>query len=515
MYNRMVAMTYTAEWIDISQHVGFKVQKVFLIALLLSEFFSSFATADTLRDIYELALKNDAKLRAAEASYKANIETEQQAKSRLLPQVQGDANYGRRKVDSDAQSITGFTGTFPNFVGQTGSVNTRTNTTNSGWGVSLSQPLFDLPAWFSFKSGRLTSKQAEAQFAADQQDLIIRVADAYFTVLRQWDNLQVARSEELADKRQLDQAQQRFDVGLIAITDVHEARAAYDASVAQRLGDEGDLATAYETLSTFTGQIHENLWPLNKDFPVSEPSPSDRGEWVKFALANNSSLHAAFYAMEAAQENAAAKRYEHAPKLSGNLSYEKDRVDGTQTTTPASLFNFPPDSDSATKMAILKLTVPIYSGGYTSSAQRQAYEQYNAALERRIDTERTVVQGTRARHIAASTDVQRVKARSQSIVSAQSALDATSAGYEVGTRNIVDVLQTQRTFYSAQRDYANARYDYVLDMLKLKQQAGTLTPRDINDLNEWLVEPNNSLKTQEGQLPFGQRNDFARPVEGH
>jgi len=448
---------------------------------------SQLAAADTLRDIYELALKNDAKLRTAEATYKANSETEQQAKSRLLPQVQGDANYGRRKVDSDAQSITGFSG--PTFTPQIGNVNTRTNTTDSGWGVTLSQQIFDLPAWFSFKSGKLTSQQASAQFAADQQDLIVRVADAYFTVLRQWDNLQVARSEEFADKRQLEQAQQRFDVGLIAITDVHEARAAYDASVAQRLTDEGDLAAAYETLSTFTGQFHENLWPLNKEFPVTDPSPSDRGEWVKFALANNSSLKAAFYAMEAAQENASAKRYEHAPKLSGNLSYEKNRVEGTQETTPTSLFSFPPDSESTTKMAMLKLTVPLYSGGYTSSAQRQAYEQYNAALERRIDTERSIIQGTRARHIAATTDVQRIKARSQSIISAQSALDATGAGYEVGTRNIVDVLQTQRTFYSAQRDYANARYDYVLDMLKLKQQAGTLTPQDINDLNEWLVPP--------------------------
>jgi len=270
---------------------------------------------------------------------------------------------------------------------------------------------------------------------------------------------------------------------------VHEARAAYDASFAQRLADEGNLAVAYELLAVLTGQSHDNLWPLSKDFPVIDPAPIDRAEWVKFSLENNWSLKAAFYAMEAAQDNATAKRYEHAPRLSGNLSYEKTRVDGTQETTPASLFSFPPDSDATTKMAMLKLTVPIYSGGYTSSAQRQAYEQYNVALERRIETERNIVQSTRARHIAATTDVQRVQARGQSIISAQSALDATRAGYEVGTRNIVDVLQTQRTFFSSQRDFADARYDYVIDMMKLKQQAGTLSPKDINDLNEWLVAP--------------------------
>ena len=448
----------------------------------------SAADADTLRDIYELAAKNDAKLKVAEATYKANLETEQQAKAHLLPQINGDANYGRNKRDQNSKSITDFAVT-PTFTPVIGNVSTQTNTTNSGWGVNLTQTLFDLPAWFSFKSGREISQQAQAQFGADQQDLIVRVADAYFTVLRQWDNVQVALAEERADKRQLDQAQQRFQVGLIAITDVQEAQAAFDAGYASRLTEEGSLATAYEMLSTLTGQTHANLWLLNKDFPASEPAPSDRAEWVQFALNNNYLLKAARFGMDAAQENASAKRLEHAPKLSGSLSYQKDRIDGTQDTNPQSLFDFPPDANTTTKAAVLHLTVPLYSGGYTSSAQRQAAEQYNAALERRIDTERTVIQTARARHIAANTDVQRTKARAQSIISAQSALDATNAGYEVGTRNIVDVLQAQRVFFSAQRDYANARYDYVLDMLRLKQVAGTLNPQDIYDLDHWLVAP--------------------------
>ncbi|HEY3698959.1 MAG TPA: TolC family protein, partial [Spongiibacteraceae bacterium] len=216
---------------------------------LISLFVNTGACADTLRDIYELALKNDAKLKTAEATYKANIETEQQAKSRLLPQINGDASYGRNKRDQDNVSITNFDPVTQNFL--TGNVNTKTSITDKAWGVSLNQTLFDLPAWFAFKSGRVLSQQAQAQFSADQQDLIVRVADAYFTVLRQWDNLQVALAEERADKRQLDQAQQRFEVGLIAITDVQEARAASDASYAARLTDEGALATAYETLSIF------------------------------------------------------------------------------------------------------------------------------------------------------------------------------------------------------------------------------------------------------------------------
>lgn len=452
-------------------------------ALFSGLIIGTYAHADTLRDIYELAAKNDAKLKAAEATYKANIETEQQAKSRLLPQVSGEASYGKIDREQDSQGLTSIAP--PAFR----TVNSQTDTTNKSWNVSLTQPLIDLPSWFSFKSGRFISEQAKAQFSADQQDLIVRVAEAYFTVLRQWDNLQVALAEERADKRQLDQAQQRFDVGLVAITDVHEARAAYDASYASRLSDEGALASAYETLSTFTGQSHANLSLLDKNFPVVEPSPNDRAEWVNFALNGNYSLKAARFAMDAAQDNATSKRWEHAPKLSGSLSYKHEDVSGSIDNNPPSLLSFPPDAETDTKSAMLHLTIPIYSGGYTSSAQRQSAAQYNAALERKTDTERTVVQGARARHIAANTDVQRVKARAQSIISAQSALDATRAGYEVGTRNIVDVLQTQRTFFSAQRDYANARYDYVLDMLRLKQVAGTLNPQDINDLNNWLVAP--------------------------
>lgn len=416
------------------------------------------ASADTLRDIYDLALKNDAQLKVAEATYKADQEIELQARSNLLPQVDGDAS---KNVDTTAR----------------------------GWSVTLSQPIFDLPAWFSFKSGKQISLQAQAQFAADQQELVVRCADAYFAVLRETDNMQVALAEEEANKRQLDRAQHRFKVGLIAITDVHEARAAYDASVAARLGDEGNLAIAYEILTTLTGQSHANLWLLNKELPVVDPEPADRAAWVQFALANNYVLKAAQYGMEAAQQNATAKRYEHAPKLSGGLVYSGDHLDEARTGSSQSLPGSRPDLDSTTRTAVLKLTVPLFSGGYTSSVQRQAYEQSNAALERKIGIERGIMQATRAQHIATTTDVQRVNARAQSITSAQSAFNATRAGYEVGTRNIVDVLQFQRTFFSAQRDYANARYDYVLDMLRLKQQAGLLGPKDIYDLNDWLVAP--------------------------
>ncbi|MET0377556.1 MAG: TolC family outer membrane protein [Spongiibacteraceae bacterium] len=455
----------------------------FGIALLLAQPGHS----DTLRDIYDLALKNDPKLRAAAATFRANQETEVQARSRLLPQVGADASYGWTHREQEAQGVIAGAGAVFDF--RPGDQRSELDARDRTWGVSLSQPLLDLPAWFSFQSGKELSKQAEAQFAYEQQDVIVRVAQAYFAVLRAGDNLRASLAEERATKRQFDQTQKRFDVGLIAITDVHEARAAFDSTIAQRLIDEGDVARAYEALTALTGQSHTNLWVLNKDFPVTEPVPAARDEWVDFALKNNYALKAAFYGMAAAGENAEAKRMEHLPKITGNLSYQDDSLRGDQDYSPASIFATDPDADTTTSAAMLKLTVPIFTGGYTSSARRQAAEQYNTALERRIETERSTVQATRSQHIAVSTDIQRVKARSQSIISAQSAVDATSAGYEVGTRNVVDVLVAQRTLYNNARDYANARYDYVLDTLKLKQQAGTLTPQDIADLDTWLVAP--------------------------
>lgn len=439
--------------------------------------------ADTLRDIYELALQNDPKLKTAEAVYRANLEIENQALAAMLPQVSGSAEYSKKDVTEKSERFFEFNGAVvPSRSDDDTKSDSRTYT------ISLQQKIFDLATWFSFKSGKETSKQAEAQFAYDQQALIVRVAEAYFNVLRALDNLRASQAEERATQRQLEQTQQRFDVGLIAITDVHEAQAAYDAVVVQRLTDEGNLATAYETLTTLTGQSHSNLWLLNKDFPVANPEPYKRSEWVDFALTNNYLLKASQFDSEAARQNATAKKMEHLPKITGSYAYN-DFYDDGDSNSNLNGINKPFETESEGSTISVQLTMPLFTGGLISAQRRQAYEQYNAAFQTSIDTQRTVIQNTRALHIGVTTDVQRVKAREQAIVSSQSALDATQAGYEVGTRNIVDVLQAQRTLFASLRDYANARYDYVINLLKLKQAAGTLSPQDIYDLNKWLLPP--------------------------
>ncbi|MBL4828250.1 MAG: TolC family outer membrane protein [Spongiibacteraceae bacterium] len=456
---------------------------LFLAVIFITS--SAMSTADTLSDIYELALKNDATLKQAEATYRANIETKKQALSAILPQIEAEGSY--QKFDQESNGFTLDTSPNPSslYVDSTSDKNTDTEV----YSLSLTQQLFNLPAWFTFKSGKQTSKQAKAQLAFDQQDLIVRVAVAYFNVLRAQDNLEASKAEERATQRQLEQTQQRFDVGLIAITEVHEARAVFDTTVVQRLTDEGNLGTSFESLAVLTGQAPTNLWLLSNDFPISDPDPIARNEWVQFALKNNYSLKAALHAMEAARQQATAKKMEHLPKVSGTFSYGDNSTTGSVFSTPSTSFNsVPPDSDSETEQFLIRLTMPIYSGGRISSQRRQAYEQYNIALQQKINTQRQVVQNTRASHITVATDVQRVKARAQAIVSTNSALEATQAGYEVGTRNIVDVLNAQRRLFSAIRDYSNSRYDYVINMLNLKQASGILSPQDVYDIDKWMVE---------------------------
>lgn len=452
------------------------------IAALLS---SHLAQADTLLDIYQLAVKNDPQLQAAEASYRANIETKNLSRAALLPQVTAQAFYQDTESESQRKGITTSNFGAATIIDQQSSTDSDTES----YSVSLSQAIFDLPAWFTFQAGKKISEQAEAQLAYDQQQLIVRTAEAYFNVLRGRENLDASKAEERAAKRQLEQTQQRFDVGLIAITEVHEARAIFDSTVAQRLGFEGTLAIAREDLSNLTGQVHNNLWSLKADFPIVMPEPADRAKWVDFALANNKLLQVSNAGASSAYQSAQSKKMEHLPKIVGSFTANKDNLDGTTRFNPSSTFALPPDANNESEALRITLTMPLFAGGAISAGRRQAYEQYSAATYNAQATQRQVITGTRAQHIAVYTDVQIVNARRQNIISTRSALDATEAGYEVGTRNIVDVLEAQRRLYGAMRDYTNARYDYVIDVLKLKLNAGTLSPSDIIGLNKSLQLP--------------------------
>lgn len=450
------------------------------------------AASESLLDIYETALDNDAQLRAETAQYRADLELKTLALAPLLPQINTGVSRAMRDSKNTRLSIVDFNDGNVVIADQT--TGSRTYTTR--YDISLSQTLFDLSAWFDWKAGTERNKQAEATVAAAQQNLIVRVSEAYFGVLRAEDNLRAAKAQERALSRQLEQTRQRFNVGLIAITDVYEAEARHDLAGVTRIVEENNVAVALERLSVLTGQQHGQLRLLSNEFSPKPPMPTERSAWVDFALENNFELAAVRFAEEAARKNAQSRQMGHAPRVTAQVSYSESDTSGT--VTPPNAFNLPPNSDGEDESFQIRLDMPLYAGGSISANRRRAAEQFNVARENRISMTRNTITASRSLHMTVSSDVARVKARKRAIKSTQSALDATVAGYEVGTRNIVDVLNAQNAVFAAQRDYANSRYDYVLNSMRLKENAGTLSPEDIAVLEAFLVEPEAPSASEKG-----------------
>lgn len=442
------------------------------------------AQSESLRDIYELALENDAQLKAQAAQYRADLELENISLSALLPQLNAGYAVSERDVENISPTIIPSADGFTIIDGTT-----IRKTDTDGWDVSLSQPLFNLSAWYNWKAGEETAKQAEATFAAATQNLIVRVVEAYLAVLRAQDNLRAAEAQERAFERQLEQTRQRFEVGLIAITDVYESEAARDLAQVTRITEENNVAVAKERLSVLTGENPGELFVLSEDFPAKPPQPADRAAWVDFALENNWNLKASRFAEEAARKTAKSNRLAHAPTVNATYSYSDNQTTGALSQDPPSPFNLPPNSDTQVEQWQIRVDVPLFSGGRVSANRRRAAEQYISARENRINLQRQTITNARSLHMTVMTNATRVKAQQQAIKSSQSALDATEAGYEVGTRNIVDVLNAQNALFSAYRDYANSRYDFILSSLRLKEAAGTLSPDDIAMLDSFLETP--------------------------
>lgn len=436
---------------------------------LLISFFSLVpltANANSLLDVYELAVQNDAQLKADKAKYEAGLANKTIGRSALLPQINAKAQYSKSDEDT-TDNLTNVT--------------LKTDSDSTGWDLSLSQPLFNMSAWYTYQQGIKRSEQAEAQFGADQQSLIVRTAEAYFNVLRSIETLEATIAEEKALEKQLEQAKQRFDVGLTAITEVHEAQAAFDSARAATLEARGNLGINYEALEVLTGKPEDKVAPLSAKFPVIKPVPANRAEWVEFSLKNNYSLKASKLEADASLQNAKANKSNHLPTLGANLGYSDYDSDGLNR---GETFDNTTDGSSIN----LRLDVPIYSGGATSGRSRQAYAQYTQAQELYNSTQRNVIQSTRALHLSVETDVASVQARKQAIISNQSALEATQSGYEVGTRNLVEVLLAQRNLYQARRNYSDALYTYVINSIKLREVAGMLTPADVQEIDKWLLD---------------------------
>ena len=431
------------------------------------------ARAIDIADAYRDALENDPVLGAAEASYEARKELIPQARANLLPRMNlsGSTSWNERsfpvppRLDFNPDSPT--FGTVAPVADQ--------DYNEHQWAARLEQPLFNLSSWHAWRSAKSSVVGAQASLAGAQQALIVRVVEAYLNVLRAQDRLEATLAREAAVNRQLEQVQQRFDVGLVAITDVLEAQAGYDNAVVDRIQADGDRYIFFETLQTLIGTPFDSLERLSEELPVVDPDPQNEEQWVRTALETNHNIAAAIAQLEAANRTIAARRSGHLPTLDGSVTRSHYVTGGA---------SFLANKIDTTTWA-LSMTVPIYQGGFTNSRTKEARALAEQAREELLNQQLTVSRDTRNLFQRVATDVVRVGARLKAIASSESALEATETGYEVGTRNIVDVLQAQQRLYASEFDYADSRYNYVIDLMRLQQSAGVLEEEHLAGLNRY------------------------------
>jgi outer membrane protein len=473
--------------------LNFTMRSIITTFICLSIASASIVHAENLDDIYRAATDKNPLLLGAEAQLKSKAEIANIQKGTLLPVIAASISYGLNDSNTTTKYPNGATvtsGLPPTSIFSP----TLPDTTSSSdimalnQQIGISQPLLNFYSWYSFKGTKKISEQAQLEFAKTQQGIIVSTVEQYLNILRAKENLASSLAEKTAIQQRLEQTKQRYNVGLAAITEVNEAQAAYDLTTVAHLANEGSLEVSYEILSVLTGKTHRDINDLSANYPVI-PLVEDKDAWVKAALEHNLDLLQAKKTIEASEYVMKASRANHYPTLTAAATYTQTTSDG-DIENDQSIYSFAADGvnvDSDAMAIGLNLTIPIYTGGATSASSRKAAYDHQAAIETLNGIQRSITQQIRALHIASLTKMQQVNALKQSIISSQSALDAIQAGYDVGTRNIVDVLTAQRNLYTAKRDYANARFDYIISIFELKRAAGTLSPADIDALNKWTI----------------------------
>ena len=427
----------------------------YLISLLLA----GTATATDLVSVYRQALESDPTFRAAEAAHLAALEVKPQSRALVLPDLSISGVISRDRFDPR----------------NTGPISYATNETSS---LGLRQPLFRRDRFIQLEQADSRVAQADAEYVAAQQDLILRVATAYFLLLGTQDNLAFVRADKEALTRTLDQAQQRFEVGLAAITDSLQAQAAYDIAVSDEIDAEQLLADAREALREITGSYPDKPEILQDEIPLVAPTPVDENAWVEASGEQNPLVLAARAAASTAREEIRVQQSGHYPSvdITADYTYLDNRFGGlTQLER----------NDSSIG---LEMNLPLYQGGLITSQTRESRYRYNQALEEQAGQQRAVERQTRDNYRGVISGISRVNALQRAIQSNEKALEAAEAGFEVGTRDIIDVLAAQRDLLRARRDHARSRYDYLLDTLRLKQAAGILEEADLVQINDWLIE---------------------------
>ena len=438
------------------------LHRAFALALLVP----SLASANELTRIYNLAVTNDTTLRAAEGARDAAVAANPRARGALLPLVTGTGTF-----DEGKESVT----IKPN-------PEEDSDTSATDLRLTARQVLFDGVVWNRWQSAGKQAAAAQANYVIAEQNLAFRVTEAYFGLLGAADSVRFADAEKKAVERQLELAKKRFEVGLSAITDVQEAQARYDLTVAQMIEAEQALSNAQVVVAEITGASDAKIVPLKDEIPLIGPTPANVGDWLNAAAENNLSLRVAKSTAEAAEQDLDAAWAGHYPTV--YLSGEKAIGESSSITPPASTL----DREYDTTNVRVQVTVPIFAGLATQagvSAARGTRDQRQAEYEGK---KREVERSTKNAYQGVVAGVSRVAAYKQAVLSNTTALEASEVGREVGARTAVDVLNAQRELYRAQRDYSKSRYDYLLNILRLKQAGGQLSPKDVEEIDTLLGE---------------------------
>lgn len=419
------------------------------------------AYGEDLTQIYAMSKERDPKYKAGRYEFEAVGYAEPQALAALLPTVSLEMTdtETRQRIISSANAVFGSgLSIYP----------TRSTT------LTLTQPIFKLAAWRGYEQAQAKVKQAAATFGAMEQDLMLRAATAYLNVLAARDALGFAEAERDAIKRQLDLVQQRFSSGLVARVGLFEAKARYELKEADVVAAKNDLDDKLQALREMTGKLVTGLKPLRDDIPLEQPDPIDMSKWTESALQQNLLLLARRHTVEVAQQEVDRQRAGHAPVVD-LVATQNGKVTG------GSLFGG--GSNLATTDVMFRLTVPIYSGGATSALTGEAAKRYQASLEDLERDARQVERQTRAAFQGVTGGSIRVKALAQGVISSLSARELKLEGHKAGLETLLQVLDAERDLYAAKRDSARARYDYLLNRLRLKQAVGTLNEEDLAGIN--------------------------------
>jgi len=439
--------------------------KKLLICFILILGLSTLSYATDLMDIYHQALESDPIFKKAYDNYMAITEAVPQARAALLPQLTLSALKGSYYLSASdgIYSTTAYYG-------------------STTWQLTASQAIFNYQAWAQVQLAKASVKAAQATFNDAAQDLILRTAKAYFDVLFAQDTLNFAEAKKRANKRQYEQAQQRFQVGLDAITSVYEAKAAFDQSVATVISARNNTINQSENLRKLTNHVYESLAPLrDSKIPLVKPEPNDVSQWIDTGINQNYKLLGAKYNLEAARDNVKALSAGNWPTLAlqGNTIQTSNQI-----TSGSSVFL--PASQKQANIEVA-LNFPVFQGGLVLSQTRQAQHNFQGSSEQLEQTYRDVVVNSRIAFNTITDGISKVKADRQTIISQQNSLESTQAQFEVGTRTMVDVVNAQQRLFEAQEQLANDQYSLINSVLTLKYLAGTLNVNDIEQVNSWLA----------------------------